>query len=360
MRKHYNEGKPRKRWRSQVPLTNNKFEIKTIDNDQFTFKYNKGLVKSDFKFGSGTNLLDNINKIDGKREYYALYSGGKDSGTVAKWADEAGVLKACVFVDTTIGVNETKQFVRKTCKDYGWDLIELQPPRSYQEFVLKFGFPKIQGHDMIMRWLKYKPIQLFCRDNKSRKPCMMSGVRVEESKRRFGNVTPFMVDGNLWTCSPIWDWSLFKVLAYSTHRRLSISPAYNKISMSGDCLCGAFGDNVERQMIKGFYPEVDEKIRKIEELVKNVDTIRVENRKVWGNDRVKKYHADLANKDFTEGESMICNDCSTDALKTYTEKKIDPESEIRDKWKIFEERFAKMVLNDEDTPLEELIGDLEQ
>ena len=56
---------------------------------------------------------------------------------------------------------------------------------------------------------------------------------------------------------------------------------------------------------------------------------------------------------------MICNDCSTDALKTYTEKKIDPESEIRDKWKVFEERFAKMVLNDEDTPLEELIGDLE-
>ena len=64
-----------------------------------------------------------------------LFSGGNDSTILAHMmrhrADYA------VHANTTIGIEETRQFVRDTCQTWGLELLERTGPTSYRELVLE-------------------------------------------------------------------------------------------------------------------------------------------------------------------------------------------------------------------------------
>lgn len=255
------------------------------------------------ELGFGPDLLTKLEGM-GRLEHWAAYSGGKDSGALTHWLWTQGKLKGVLSVNTTIGCDDTTQFIRKTCKEFGWDLVELTPPKGYDDFVRRFGFPKEGGHNLIMRWLKYKPLQIWARDNKANKPVIHSGVRSGESDRRFVNVTSLMQDSSLWMGAPIREWSTAAVFDYVDRFKIGISPVYNYLHISGDCLCGSFGDASEAMLIRMFYPDIANHIKSLEDEIRESPKIKPAYKK-WGNN--SSMTGTMEQKQLTE--QLVCNDC---------------------------------------------------
>ena len=249
-------------------------------------------------------------KDDGGKKFYALFSGGKDSVTVAHKLQSAGLLEACVFVDTSICLQETKDFVRDYCKKQGWKLIILDRMgkcKTYEEFVMQYGFPSNAWHNIAMRELKWKPLRYWVMQNKDEGIVLCSGVRSKESKRRMVNTKPYARDQSCkhmrW-CAPIHDWSDKEVWAYIHDQGLKRSPVYSTLGMSGDCLCGAFSSHAEAELISMFHPEMAERIKDLESRCKN-------KRNTWGN------QSSMKGAISQERLSFECADCvnSCESLK---------------------------------------------
>ncbi len=245
-------------------------------------------------------------RSEGAEEFYALVSGGKDSLSVADIAHRLGVLDGIIYVDTTIRVAETLEHVKKTAKEQGWpEVTVLKATRDYTRFVEKYGFPRAATHTWVFNELKWKPLREFRKETKERKICFLSGVRRKESRRRMGTVRRVYRDpsdstGRMLWAAPLIDWSTPRVLEYLRERGIKISPAYGKIGISGDCLCGAYARSGEAELIAKHYPEVAEQIRKLEESVKH----RSEQR-TWGN--ASSIKGAISQKSI---EEYTCFDCA--------------------------------------------------
>ncbi len=59
---------------------------------------------------------------------FALFSGGHDSLCSTHIASILDGFTAAVHINTGIGVEQTRQFVRRTCREQGWPLLEYHPP----------------------------------------------------------------------------------------------------------------------------------------------------------------------------------------------------------------------------------------
>src|SRR5271157_121692 len=96
---------------------------------------------------------------------FALVSGGKDSLSVAQVLDEAGKLEACVALETGVSTPDWKQFLIQTCADRGWPLEFYDTDVSYDDIVLKYGFPGPSKHGRFMQYLKGRCIRKFRRQH---------------------------------------------------------------------------------------------------------------------------------------------------------------------------------------------------
>jgi len=105
-----------------------------------------------------------------KEGYYLAFSGGKDSVTIKKLAELAGVKFDAHYNVTTIDPPELVKFIRQ----YHPDVIFEKPKKPMLELVKKYGLP-LRKH----RWCcaLYKE-----RGGKGRR--VITGVRWEESARR--------------------------------------------------------------------------------------------------------------------------------------------------------------------------------
>ena len=73
---------------------------------------------------------------------YALVSGGNDSTVVAHLAAALGPrLDGIVHINTGIGVEETREYVREFSTWLELPLIEKRGPRAYEDLVMEYGFP---------------------------------------------------------------------------------------------------------------------------------------------------------------------------------------------------------------------------
>jgi len=193
---------------------------------------------------------------------WVLFSGGKDSTSVAHYLASQNKLDGCIFLDTGIGTPDIIPFVKSICEKRGWRLEIARTPRSYENMVERYGFPRHYSHNMYMTGLKLHALQVF--KKKFGKVDLASGVRYAESKRRFQNVKEVSIIAGMKCYAPIADWTTKQVWNYIRENNLEISPAYQKLHISGDCLCGAFAQKEESMILKIFYPEVFERITKLE------------------------------------------------------------------------------------------------
>jgi len=199
-----------------------------------------------------------------------LFSGGHDSFSATHFAMKRIPNAVVAHINTGIGIEKTRDFVREQCAANGWPLIEEHPPDlTYEQMVLKYGFPGPAAHRYAYSWLKERGLKNVIR--RFRKPrskdrvMLVTGIRSSESKRRMGNAKPVQVlPSQIWV-SPIIDWDGRDINQYLERHCLPRNEVVDLLHMSGECLCGAFARPGELDEIKLWFPEVEQKIRNLED-----------------------------------------------------------------------------------------------
>lgn len=238
---------------------------------------------------------------------FGLLSGGNDSLPATYIASRSKTFTAAVHINTGFGVEATREFVRETCVEQAWKLLEYKSveninakgeldPQRYEDLVLKFGFPGPNGHQFMYHHLKDRQLERLERDfgafsrYKIPKPVRkewkarlngkkkwasimsqrlrdsgqleqyfagervmyISGVRSQESQRRMGTTVPQKIDGRRVWVAPCHDWSQQDCADAREITGLRQNPVCELIGMSGECLCGAFAKPGELEILRGW------------------------------------------------------------------------------------------------------------
>jgi 3'-phosphoadenosine 5'-phosphosulfate sulfotransferase (PAPS reductase)/FAD synthetase len=227
---------------------------------------------------------------------YALVSGGKDSLTTAQMLDEAGKLQGCVALRTNLATPDWQPFVEKTCAERGWSLEVFETPASYDDLVLKFGFPGPSKHKWFMDYLKGRCIRQFKKAHPD--GILASGVRVGESARRAIHTSPISFWEGVPILAPIYHLATDAVWSYFHSRGFERAPGYSTLQISGDCLCGAFAKEEEKAAVEFHYPKMGEHFAALGRAIKD----KFPKRSEWGwgwRQKVKK----------PKNVSAICVEC---------------------------------------------------
>lgn len=215
-----------------------------------------------------------------------LFSGGNDSTVLAHLFKDTAHYAA--HANTTIGIEQTRDFVRNTCEEWGLPLIERTPPREadhYRALVLDQGFPGPGHHFKMFQRLKERALREVRRElvNNPRKErvVFLAGRRRAESQRRAEIPLMERTDSVVWV-SPLANWTKPDL---TTYRLLKGDVPVNEVSdlihMSGECLCGSFASAGERDELAFWFPGVIAEIAALEAEIADRDDIPA-HRKVWG------------------------------------------------------------------------------
>jgi len=200
----------------------------------------------------------------------ALFSGGHDSVTSTHLAAQHPDFRAVVHVNTGIGIEETREYVREVCRNQGWPLIEECAPEGwYDQNCLTAGMPGGPAqHGIMYQRLKDDQVRAVVRRFKRRRGDtvgLVTGIRQHESERRM-RVHPSPVireRAQLWI-NPILSWTATDVSNYMSAVGLPRNPVVDNLHRSGECLCGALANPEELDWIAFWYPEVARRIRALE------------------------------------------------------------------------------------------------
>jgi 3'-phosphoadenosine 5'-phosphosulfate sulfotransferase (PAPS reductase)/FAD synthetase len=215
-------------------------------------------------------LNDAIAEHAGNRNVTAeaiLFSGGNDSTTLAHiFKDRA---THAIHANTTIGIEQTRQFVRDTCEMWELPLIERVAPESYRELVIKHGFPGPAMHFKMYQRLKERCLdaarhELGVANSRTDVAVFLGGIRRAESRRRKDREASHR-DGSVIWVSPIINWTKLDLNTYRLmNPGIPRNAASDTLHMSGECLCGAFAHRGELDEIGHWYPEVRAEIEALE------------------------------------------------------------------------------------------------
>lgn len=219
---------------------------------------------------------------------FGLFSGGHDSLTACHVASRHPKFTGCVHINTGIGIPQTQEFVRETCKREGWNLREIRAKedcgQDFEELVVERGFPGPPHHYKMYNRLKERALKLLTKETKvghsvRSKILLISGCRSQESTRRMGHVEPIQhrkEDGARVWVAVIHDWSKDDCNNYIAAHKLPRNQVVDLIHKSGECLCGSFAIPPKDGEVRGeefrelamWYPEVAANIERIEARVR--------------------------------------------------------------------------------------------
>lgn len=224
-----------------------------------------------------------------------MLSGGNDSTALAHLFRHD--VDLAVHANTTIGIEETRDFVRNTCEEWGLSLIERTPPREqdhYRALVLTRqrgkkgqalgGFPGPAMHWKMFQRLKERAVEQVQRElvtnpRRERLVCIF-GRRRDESERR-SNIRPIDRRGSRLNISPLVNWTKADLNTYRLRGGVPVNQTADLIHMSGECLCGSFASPGERAEVSYWFPAPFEEIAAMEAALVGRDDIP-EHRKTWG------------------------------------------------------------------------------
>ena len=205
---------------------------------------------------------------------FAMFSGGHDSVCAAHVTSRHPDFTACVHVNTGIGIEQTREYVRNICKDFGWPLLEYKSSdytQSYEELVLERGFPGPFHHTKMYNRLKERSIAALTREHKTKhsdRIICVTGVRKAESTRRMATSQTINREGARVWVAPLIDWTGSTKNEYMTKHNIPRNEVVDLLHMSGECLCGAFAKPGELEEIGTWFPEEYEHIKELECKVK--------------------------------------------------------------------------------------------
>lgn len=197
---------------------------------------------------------------------FAMFSGGHDSLVATHLTLQHLPDAIPVHINTGIGIEQTRKFVRETCWRWGRELKEYRSPYTYEDLVLQHGFPGPKQHRIMYISLKERCIEQLLRDHRQQRGermLLVTGVRAEESTRRMGHVQEIKRRrGQVWV-APILEWSKYAINDYIEQQNLQRNPVVDMLHMSGECLCGAYAHPGDLEELRQWFPD---KAREIEEL----------------------------------------------------------------------------------------------
>lgn len=206
------------------------------------------------------------------RAAFVGFSGGDDSLATTHYC--MSVIPNCrpLHINTGIGIEETRVFVRETCRAYGWDLLEIRAKedcgQDYDELVLKFGFPGPAWHRVMYARLKDRCVEHLVRTQKKKwhdKILIATGVRKDESKRRMRYTgREINIRGAQLWCNPLYHYTKSDFMRYIRDNQIKRNPIAETLGMSGECLCGAFAHPGEKALIKVVSPATYQRIVDLE------------------------------------------------------------------------------------------------
>jgi 3'-phosphoadenosine 5'-phosphosulfate sulfotransferase (PAPS reductase)/FAD synthetase len=228
------------------------------------------------------------------------FSGGNDSTTLTHLFRHD--IDFALHANTTIGIEETREFVRATCQRWGLSLLERTPPREtdqYRHLVLTRqrgkkgqalgGFPGPAMHFKMFTRLKERAIEQVQREvmtnsRRERFVVILGRRRTESQRRSKVSVTDFR--GTRLNVSPLVNWTKADLNTYRLQQAadgdaLPSNKASGLIHMSGECLCGSFASPGERDEIAYWFPGPFEQIAELEAALADRDDIP-DHRKAWG------------------------------------------------------------------------------
>lgn len=235
---------------------------------------------------------------------FCLFSGGNDS-TVLFFVTK-DVVDDIVHINTGIGIEETRNYVRELCNKYGKRLIEKSPPSgsTYEELVMEMGFPGPNMHHLMYNRLKERALRQVQKEYvlkpRSTVVQFFSGVRYAESSRRSKTTDDMMKDGSAVWVAPLAHWSNANMEAYRKKYNLPVNPVSANLHISGECLCGCFARPDELEQIRFFYPETAQHIEMLQSKVQSAGHVKC----IWG-DGVRK------SKKFIKQSGVLCSSCDS-------------------------------------------------
>lgn len=210
---------------------------------------------------------------------FCLFSGGSDSLVLAhRCRDHYDEL---VHIDTGTAVPGVQDHVRQCAEDLGKPLrILSQDFDAFRLLVLGgtdgkgrewhvLGFPGPGQHGRAYNRLKERCLEQLLRETKEGHPrtarvLALTGIRQAESTRR-ANRKPINRKGSMIFCNPLIEWSNEEMADYRDRYGLRLSDVAALLHRSGECNCGCFADEDEREMLQSLWPEwFEERIASVE------------------------------------------------------------------------------------------------
>lgn len=215
-----------------------------------------------------------------------LFSGGNDSTVLCHLMLDR--ITHLAHANTTIGIEQTRQYVRDTARLWGKPLLEFKPPRQsdwYESLVLEQGFPGPGHHFKMYQRLKERGLRevrrTLVRHPRTERVFFLAGRRRTESQRR-ANVVEFERVGSVVWVSPLVNWTKLDLNTYrAMHPEVPVNMVSDLLHMSGECLCGSFAHPGELDEINMWFPDTVREIRRLESRIAERDNIPAQ-RKTWG------------------------------------------------------------------------------
>jgi 3'-phosphoadenosine 5'-phosphosulfate sulfotransferase (PAPS reductase)/FAD synthetase len=205
---------------------------------------------------------------------FAGLSGGNGSVPAVHWAMNNVPGCEVMHLNTGIGVERGRQWVRDLCKAQGWPLHEIRAledcGQDYDALVRQYGFPGPDGHGLMYQRLKERCVwELMRRVKKghprSAKVLFITGIRYADSVVRTGYVGREVnkVRGQVWA-NPLYWWTDEENRAYRAATGIGPNPVAEELGMSGECGCGAFAHRGELKKWESVDPTFGIRIRRLE------------------------------------------------------------------------------------------------
>lgn len=234
----------------------------------------------------------------------SLLSGGNDS--VAAFYAVKDYIDHVVHINTGIGIEQTRIFVRDLCRLHDVNLIEKLPPDGcrYEDLIMEYGFPSANLHYLMYNRLKQRALRevrnQFVKRRKKDIVQYYTGVRYAESTRRKKTTDDIMKEGSIVWVAPIAHWSNKNMVEFRKKYNIPVNEVSSNLHMSGECLCGAFAKKGELEQIRFFYPETAAYIDSLQEKVRNANIDRC----IWGDNE--------KNKKKIKQSGILCMSCEDD------------------------------------------------
>jgi 3'-phosphoadenosine 5'-phosphosulfate sulfotransferase (PAPS reductase)/FAD synthetase len=212
---------------------------------------------------------------------HCFFSGGRDSALACYIAKRLADIKGwgfkLVHIDTTVGLEETEEYVMVYARWLGAELIVLRPDHTFEEYAARYPYwPHI--YPSRFRWcyykLKLRPVEKYLKRNYKNGDIIAMGIRGDESdfrKRKYTGVFMEKYYEGAKLVTKMWlpllyvdDETIDKLI-----KQFGIpeSPVWYAIGSSGECFClaGSSKKTVARAVCA--FPKLRMRLMRIDDII---------------------------------------------------------------------------------------------